>query len=636
MSGVTVPSSSDAPDSRREPPSDATIRYWSDAAKHRLNSYAGPLTREAASQAQSTIDDELEALRTIAADFRSQRNALSSVGALPAEILSRIFALHALQQPPGEPLWENDDSEDPPSLSQMELGWITVTHVCRRWRNVALTDPSLWTRISFRLGEHWVDEMFSRAGSAPIIYERLYDHKSTLSSAERESSMLSTNLSRVKTLILRDDKYTGFMVPMIHEVLTVPAPHLLHLDLSCAPASPLSLSPAFLRENAARLVHVRLHNVALPCGPWRWDCLRVLKINAVTRFKPEPVDVPAEAHLAFDFPSEKILFSALASMPLLERLELLECLPQRHASPDEPAPSPPLRLPLLRSIYLSGSASECVNFIEATETPALRSVGVDVRPEINREADPLPDIQALMTYVSSHLERAQDPLRRLSAQVSSISRFLEIRGWQSDLSLPEEEPPLFLSISFPLRGFSTAETQRQQLDIFRSLPVASVQTLQLEAPQLSWGIDQWRELSRMFTSTDDVRIVLSSMSSATFVDTLRDEPSTDETPRAVFPSLFTLELEGMHLQLPHEYGLNRSSSRLSDKLQQALKQRKAAGLGPRVLRLRKCTGIDNHTVARLKEIVPVLDWDRFKEPHAEVMDFWPLRGTSGALTNEII
>ncbi|KZV75806.1 hypothetical protein PENSPDRAFT_36721 [Peniophora sp. CONT] len=626
MSGTTALS----PESRRDSQSDVALRYWSDAAKHRLSMYTGTQSRDALSRAQLAIDDELEALRIVAADFRSQRNALSIVGALPAEILSRIFALHAFQQPPGELLWEDDDSEEPPSLAQMELGWITVTHVSRRWRSVALADPSLWTRIAFRLGNRWVDEMLTRAGPAPLIYERLYDHKSSHMSPDREVLTLSTHLPRIKTLIL-SDKDTGLMSPILHEVLTSPAPHLSHLELSCPPASPLSLSPPFLRDNASRLTHLRLHNVALPYGPWSWDLLRTLKINAVTRFKPAPVDVPADAHLTFDFPTETILFSALASMPALERLELLECLPQRHSSPDGSPPKPPLHLPLLRTIFLSGSASECVNFLELTKMPGLCSLGVDVRPEMNRDVEPLPDIHALMAHVSSHLEQAQDPLLRLSAQVSSISRFLELRGWSSEPSVPEIEPSLFLSISFPRRGFNTAELQTEQLRVFQHIPATSVQLLQLDTPQVNWGVDQWQAIGSIFKSAEEVCVVLSSMSSATFVNTLRSEASVTPSDQAssevgspcyaFFPSLYTLEIEGMHFA-SQQWGDTSSSSDLPYKLLRALEHRKSVGSGPRVLRLRKCTGIDTRTVARMKEIVPILDWDRFKEPHAEVMDIW--------------
>ena len=303
------------------------MRYWSDAASHRLSLYAGQQARTTVSQTQLAIDDELEALKVVAADFRTQRNALSSIGSLPAEILSRIFALHALHQPPGEVLWETDDSEEPPSLSQLELGWITVTHVCRRWRNVALANPSLWARIAFSLGDRWVDEMLARAGPAPVIYERLYD-KGVKISAQKELSTLAMHLHRIQRLIIYDEKDVKLLPSILHGILSSSCPRLNHLELVGAPASFLSLEPAFVRENSAHLKHLRLHNVALPWGSWSWGSLRTLKINAVTRFKPEPKDAPADAHLTFDFPSESSLFSTLAAMPVLERLELLECLPQ--------------------------------------------------------------------------------------------------------------------------------------------------------------------------------------------------------------------------------------------------------------------------------------------------------------------
>src|SRR5712672_3059623 len=47
-----------------------------------------------------------------------------------------------------------------------------LTHVCRRWRQVALDDPTLWTHFSnFPRTKDWIAERLSRARNAPLVID---------------------------------------------------------------------------------------------------------------------------------------------------------------------------------------------------------------------------------------------------------------------------------------------------------------------------------------------------------------------------------------------------------------------------------------------------------------------------------
>jgi hypothetical protein len=71
-----------------------------------------------------------------------RRNAFSTVNRLPKEVLTSIF----------EALQENHVFNDPfPPATELELAnwhwWMVVTRVCRHWRRIALSTPTLWKNV---------------------------------------------------------------------------------------------------------------------------------------------------------------------------------------------------------------------------------------------------------------------------------------------------------------------------------------------------------------------------------------------------------------------------------------------------------------------------------------------------------
>ncbi|KAI0066422.1 hypothetical protein BV25DRAFT_1783860, partial [Artomyces pyxidatus] len=114
------------------------------------------------------LDDELLAMHRVMCSVRARRNTLSSISRLPVEILARIFLFHAYAEPAGtvEEVSSKDGDLQLPSVPR--LGWISVTMVCRNWRQIAFNYPNLWTNVAFTLGDRWTEEMISRAKSAPL------------------------------------------------------------------------------------------------------------------------------------------------------------------------------------------------------------------------------------------------------------------------------------------------------------------------------------------------------------------------------------------------------------------------------------------------------------------------------------
>src|SRR6266545_1037536 len=54
---------------------------------------------------------------------------------------------------------------------------ITMTHVCRSWRTVLLSTPSLWSQIDFSMSTEFQQKSFLlRSGNQPLhIHHYLYD-----------------------------------------------------------------------------------------------------------------------------------------------------------------------------------------------------------------------------------------------------------------------------------------------------------------------------------------------------------------------------------------------------------------------------------------------------------------------------
>ena len=84
--------------------------------------------------------------------------------------------------------------------SREHLGWVVVTHICQRWRSVALDNPIFWIYIPFHRPS-WVPEMTKRSKFATLKIElnsRSFFHSRL--SAVPES--LAVHLSRIQSIQL--------------------------------------------------------------------------------------------------------------------------------------------------------------------------------------------------------------------------------------------------------------------------------------------------------------------------------------------------------------------------------------------------------------------------------------------------
>ncbi|KAI0329164.1 hypothetical protein GY45DRAFT_1325420 [Cubamyces sp. BRFM 1775] len=182
-------------------------------------------------QAQSLSRDELEQADTLFSQallqIRAQLNLLSPIDKLPPEILAQCFE-HARSI-----YWNNRGNDlkveyrtgHKHPLEVRTL--ITITHVCKRWRAVALGTPTLWTDIDDDRPAH-VEASLTRSGNAPIsVHLRTKD-------LSRTALALSTHGHRMKRLDLTVHPRAHFIPPL----LQFEAPLLKCLTICSGAGSP--------------------------------------------------------------------------------------------------------------------------------------------------------------------------------------------------------------------------------------------------------------------------------------------------------------------------------------------------------------------------------------------------------------
>ena len=74
------------------------------------------------------MENTAAALYDVAADLREMKNAAARVHRIPSEILAQVFHYFVCTQ-----------------YNDRDL--IAMTHVCRRWRAIALDNPDLWSYV---------------------------------------------------------------------------------------------------------------------------------------------------------------------------------------------------------------------------------------------------------------------------------------------------------------------------------------------------------------------------------------------------------------------------------------------------------------------------------------------------------
>lgn len=338
---------------------------------------------------------------------RKQFNTALTVGALPTELLTRIFTVlrDLYVNSPSSTSTRDGDSSD-------VLRWTNVTHVCSRWREIALGDPSLWAcDIGAWKNREWIDEMLERAGSAPLsigympspgaipidVGPRPLQVANYVHTKHPLATIITPHISRVASLALhgRDDIYDIFDTCTDQQMLLED----LALRLDAPHDDNLSMPGLIPRKLFARRVLPNLRRLNLRGfePPWRWKLLSPT-IQDLSVHYPNYGSEFYKKTMSLSLPPIEAIVKALKKLPLLERLNLHVILPDLETletfgsfsglkwdtDSDEESPSSsgdperdlemPLYLEKLRHLNLYSDVVDCAQFLRALRFPSSMSM----------------------------------------------------------------------------------------------------------------------------------------------------------------------------------------------------------------------------------------------------------------------
>ncbi|TCD63910.1 hypothetical protein EIP91_004789 [Steccherinum ochraceum] len=316
------------------PASRSSLSHDMDSKGHTV---FAPLSR----RSRQWLDEEETKIRRQLYHVRSEMNVATPIGHLPAELISEVL-IHLRESA----IWDPQ--------------WISITHVCRQWRDIALNTRKLWSTVSF-----WREDLLSayvaRAGDdTPLSLEWDADINTPTPSKQiprPHFSSLGTVSDRSKTVKIVADfvdmrrfeqviwQYPWTSLESLDLDLVLPA-HMSEDLRRYLPRFPITL---FWMNGAPKfLQHLRLTNVIphLSCDTAPHRALKTLEM----RYSPV-LDRGEASHP----PMEGILDLLSGFSASLESLVLIRAPEKRWASDPavDPQPTKVVSLDRLKRLHIA-------------------------------------------------------------------------------------------------------------------------------------------------------------------------------------------------------------------------------------------------------------------------------------------
>ncbi|KAI0055554.1 hypothetical protein BV25DRAFT_166386 [Artomyces pyxidatus] len=538
--------------------------YWSACGSARLAILETMLSgtdTEGIDGSYRRLDAEISDLACVLSWVRMRRNRLSPISHLPPEILVHIFSFDTTP---------NDGS---PTYHLMH-----ITHVCRRWRSVAIGCPSLWGRINLGVDHRWKKVMLARAKAVPlsILLERPQDKMT-----EDDIALVVQHFPRIRNLhLLNRMKDDVALTSKLHERLTTPAPLLESFCLGIRYANHEewpTLPQNIFSGHAPRLRQLTVENFAY--FPWQSPVLSGLVHLCISS---PSLPLPFQSH-----PLDKIL-DAFERMPALRLVHLLSCLP--------PA-----------------SDRDCTHVVDLTQltyfgliddinasTQFLRSIRLHTETSLNvgvqcSEAHGDDSIDAFLSVVMAKHYASHFTFPRLQFLTEREANFLVHTMIKANSEMPtayqeEDDAPFILNfwLDYGLPKYGNPQAVSGAFCAMLPNNMDYVRCLDVHGTDMAWTVDEWMNILRKAENLTALRA--SDESADTVCHALTTAVDWNrETGASVFmcPKLSSLTLSYIRLKPPSHPG---DPVPFAFRLPQSLEKRRRSCLQLEHLHLVRCYG----------------------------------------------
>ncbi|KAF8871609.1 hypothetical protein BD779DRAFT_1575952 [Infundibulicybe gibba] len=464
------------------------------------------------------------------------RNALIPIACLPPEILARILVLHAQTEPPDRYL----------------DGVITSIRVCKRWWQVGMGCPELWSYIRFisHPSMAWLETMLERSRTAPLSFE--VGVPSELAFPELEANMMTLCKSLSIYPFSSQNLYSFFR----HS--TQPAPLLQHLKMAgLQPGGLFAFPPDFLRGRTPNLRHVQLNT----CSHIPWHSALFTDLIYLEVCGWIGLGAPDES-------SVEMLLGALARMPTLEVLFLSSCFSRTMPSTRVVTH---VHLPNLRMFRITGTLDDCACFLGQITVNPTAAVRVNIRSLSISKVD----VGGFFAVFSSHL-CTTSPLVVQALQFTwQDDRELVVDAWTAQQPEDAAAATSSFHVSFKCESWNITPLDLAWL-CFTALASPQLRSFRMLGDSIvGWDAEVWRELA--LAAPDLQRLSPGrGASSAELCKALRPPDGSDLAPAdCCLPALSYLEFG-----VPYDFPMPTSDggeAPLSTVLARSLAARAAAG-----------------------------------------------------------